>query len=200
VLTVAKNKSIEDALNDILNPKKLDEIVKKTVKEAGIKARKDFVNETKKVIKHYYDEYPERQYDPIGSLYHLFTYENKTRGKSIDVTINFDSARIEGMHQSNSRYHQEGDVWESIKWKNGRGPERNRQYGAVESDFIFTNFWYGDHPVTNGDKYAGFKYEPVNKGKSPEELLIEYTETYVNGELQEFVIDTFTQNLLKALK
>lgn len=197
---MAKNKSIEDALNDILNPKKMDEIVKDTVKEAGIKARKDLVNKTKDTIKHYYDSYPERQYDPIGSLYNTFTYANKTRGKSIDVTVNFDSAMIEGMHRSNSRYHQEGEPWESIKWKNGRGPERNRQYGTVESEFIFGNFWYGYHPVTTGNKYTGFTYEPVYRGKSPEELLKEYTETYVNGELQDFVIDTFTSKLLNSLK
>ena len=196
---MAKNKSIEDALNDILNPKKLDKIVQDTVKEAGIKARKDLVNKTKSVIKHYYDEYSERQYEPIYSLYNTFTYENKTRGKTVNVFVNFDAARIEGMHQSSSKYHQSGSPWESIKWENGFGPEKNKQYGAVEAGFIFDNFWHGYHPVTNGNKYIGFTYDPVQKGKSPEELLSEYVNEYLEGELQTFVIDTFTQKVLNSL-
>ena len=196
---MAKTNSIEDALNDVLNSKKLDKIVKDTVKEAGVKARKDLVNKTKGIIKHYYDEYEERQYDPIGSLYNTFTYSNTTRGKTVNVMINFDAARIAGMHQSDSKYHQEGAPWESIKWKNGKGPENNKQYGSVEAGFIFDNFWHGYHPVTTGNKYIGFTYEPIQKGKSPEELLGEYVNEYLEGELQTFVIDTFTQKVLNNL-
>lgn len=196
---MAKKNSIEDALNDILNPKKLDKIVQDTVKEAGIKARKDLVNKARSVIKHYYDEYSERQYDPIGSLYNTFTYENLTRGKTVKVNINFDAARVEGMHQSSSKYHQSGAPWERIPWENGFLPEKNKQYGAVEAGFIFDNFWHGYHPVTHGNKYIGFTYDPIKKGKSPEDLLLEYTNEYLEGELQTFVIDTFTQKILNNI-
>jgi hypothetical protein len=200
VLTVAKNKSIEDALNDILNQKKLDEIVQETVKEAGIKAQKDLVKETKKIIQHYYDAYSERKFEPNYSLYRSYTYENLTRGKTINVNVNFDASRLDGLYTSYSKYHQSGAPWEAIEWKKGYGAEPNKQYGAVESDFIFDHFWKGLHPVTLGNKWTGFIHSPVKVGESPAEQFKKYVDTYVKDDLEPFIIDLFTTNILNSLK
>ena len=188
--------NVEYHLNEIF--KNVDKIVEDTVKEAGKKARVDMKNEAKKIVKHYYDEYPERKFEPSYSLYRSFESYDRTRNGVINVGVEFMSSRIDGMHESNSRWHKEGWPWQSIDWKNG-GPEEGKQYGAVESSFIMNNFWEGIHPKTLGNKYTGFTYYPIKKGKSPEELFSEDVESYMEDTLKPFVIDTFTQKLIQNL-
>lgn len=193
---MAKKNSIEDALNEVF--KNIDVIVQDTVKESGKKARRDMKQKAKEVVKHYYDEYSERKFEPAYSLYKSFETYDRTRNNVINVGVEFMPSRIEGKtHKSNSRWHQEGHPWESIDWF--EGPEKGKQYGVVDTEYIIDNFWEGIHPKALGNKYIGFYVENVRKGKSPEQLFAEYVEEYTENTLKPFVIDTFTQKILQSL-
>ena len=98
---MAKKNSIEDALNEILNPKRLNAIVQDVTKDAGQKARKDLVAQANKIVKHYYDEYPERKFEPTYALYKSFVNYDWTKDNYINFGVEFQSSILKNKHEIN---------------------------------------------------------------------------------------------------
>ena len=196
MLTVAKNKSIEDALNEVLNKKTLSQIVKDVTVDVGKKALKDLREESNKIVKHYYDSYTPEVYDRIYALYNSFYYFNTTRGQTVHVGVTFDPKKIEGLHESTSRYHKEGDKWTSIDWIHG-GPEKGKQY--VEASYIMNNFWEGIHPRYKWVKGQGYVENHKKDELSPATLMQKFVDNYQDI-ATEYAVDVFTQKILETLK
>lgn len=195
---MAKNKNIEDTLNEILSVHRLKEISKEVTKEVGKKAIDDLRDEAKRIVKHYYDSYDPEVYERIYSLYKSFYYYNVTRGNTVRAGIVFDEIRIDGKHESSSDYHKSGYKWIPIDWING-GPEKNKQYGAVQSSYIMDNFWEGIHPRYKWDDKKGYVENHKRDQDSPASLLEKFIDSY-ESKAGEYACEVFTRKILEYLK
>ena len=210
-------RNLEDALNNILD--NINPIVEDVVKEAGVKARKDYKDKAHQVVKHYYDSYTPRsyRYKRKYRLYKTFNSFNKTSGTTIHVGVDFDGFKLMGQYDndkknrrngSGSKYHQSGGAWKPIGWpsqkpkKIGYNPDGSdiyEQFGAVEWSFIFSNFWEGEHPITVGSKETGYVYKPKKDKQSPEDLFAEYVNTYPEEVLLPFIENRVRHKIFKEL-
>ena len=108
---------------------------------------------------------------------------------------------------SRSKYHQSGVAWKSINWPNQQpkriynadGSVQYEQFGAVEWSFIFSNFWEGEHPITEGNKETGYVYKPKKDKQSPEDLFEEYVNTYPEEVLLPFIENRIRHKIFKEL-
>jgi hypothetical protein len=194
-----KKKRLEDAIDDLIDLQ-LDEIIRVTTNDVGRKLKKDMESHTKKIIKHYYDNYdPVKYTDRSYELYNAYTVLNQTSGNKARVMVEFDSDLIKGAHSSDSKYHQTGDVWQKIAWP-AEIPQGDG-YGIPDSEWILENFWRGEHPRTYGNKYIGFKYHPAIDVKSPQALFDEFVNgTYIDRVLKPYAQNILTTRVLKALR
>lgn len=195
---MGKKTSLEDALRDVTN--KLDKIVERTAKEVSKKAMKDVKQETKKIVKHYYDSYRPKMYDRKYSLYHAYEVLDNTYGDTMSIIVEFDPSLLSA-HKSNSPYHQTGKDWQPIIWPWEEPDLKNHQYGVPEPDWILDNFWEGIHPITYGSKSKGYTYRPAVDMKSPQDLFDEFVNgSYVNKVLAPYASKVFSEEVLKVLR
>lgn len=192
-----KKKSLEDAINNVLY--QLDDIAKQTAKDVAKKVKKDMQEQAQKAVKHYYDSYRPEVYDRTFALYHSYRTVDETSGDRVKVTLLFDPALIDGEHGSSSKYHQTGDVWRSIDWPNAT--PKGDDYGVPQSDWILNNFWEGLHPITTGNKYIGFEWNPKKDKISPQDMFNMFVDgTYIESTVTPYASKILTNRVLDALK
>ena len=80
---------------------------------------------------------------------------------NLKVDVYTDSDMIEGLHKSNSSFHQDGGKWRSVKrhygmsrddfWeRKDSGYEDGGSFGTVDTEWLTDNFWNGVYYATNG--------------------------------------------------
>lgn len=189
-------KSLEQAIDNV--SKQLNNITRQTAKDVARKLKEDMRKQAKTVVKHYYDSYRPEWYSRTYALYHSYKVLNETRDNKVSVIVEFDPLLIQGEHQSHSQYHQSGDVWKSIDWPDETPTGNN--YGIPGAEWILNNFWEGLHPITTGNKYKGFTWNPKKDTSSPQDLFEEFINGgYVENTLIPYANDILTDRIIKAL-
>lgn len=194
-------KSLEDAINNITSGTILDNIIKQTTKDVAKKVKKDMKEKAKEAVKHYYESYDPKSYDRLspGALYHSYRVIDESSDGRVNVSLIFDPELINKEHRSTSKYHQSGDVWNSIKW--GSEIPSGDNYGMPEGSFILSTFWYGQHPIFTGNKYTGFEWNPVTDSVTPQDIFENFiNNTYVEKVLSPYANEILTNRVLDALR
>lgn len=192
---MANKKAIKDALDDML--KDVDAVVAQVAKEASYKAKTDFEEKAKSVVDEYYAQYNPIRYKREHNLYNTYHAYGRPNGTVINSGVWFQDDALFGVYSSNSRYHRSGNQWESIDWING-GPEKGKQYGVVDGNWVFDNFMKGIHPAWIGNKSKGYEdYSYHYADCSPTKLMDDFTDDYWDTILQPWVNDRFVELLIK---
>lgn len=150
----------DQIINDWVN------ITRNAAKNAANKAQEDIRKKADKFIKEYY-AYPPKIYTDAKrqhALYKLvedFYSESSTgSGIKIEFGVTYNPGNIAGLHKSNSRYHQGGSKWVSVRSPKGMsyniptlsdviGSGSNN--GIPEPEWITNQFIEGIHPWSGKD-------------------------------------------------
>ena len=182
-------KSIDDVFAEILKDSRAIavEVIESSAKNAQI----DFLLKARSLVDKYYDNYTPRYYKRTNQLKKSIVpvFEGKTKKGSPEVTIRvgveYDSTLLEGLYQSNSRWHQSGDTWKPVQ---DYSEESFRSdYGVPEPGWILDNFLKGYHPWAQND------------GESTNKLMKKFVEKEIddilNGYIQSALMDALQKRL-----
>jgi hypothetical protein len=147
--------SIEAVVNKILQD--YENIILEATREAAHKGQEDVMKEAEQYLQEYYKWQP-RMYKRTHRLKHAMSPYNKEdfRGNSAFITIGveYDSGALQGFYKSNSKWHQSGDVWRSVRETFGSlyskstrnsSPYFSSDFGVPEPDWILDNYLQGEH-------------------------------------------------------
>ncbi len=141
-------KSVDDVFAEILKDSR--SIAVEVIESSAKKAQTDIMLKAYELLKKYYKNFGtpkqyKRTYQLRKSIVPIM--EGRTKKGSEDVSIRigveYDSAQLEGLYHSNSKFHQSGDKWVSrydsdFSWDTGDN-------GIPEPDWILNNFLKGEH-------------------------------------------------------
>lgn len=170
------------------------DLSKKAAREAANKAQKDIKEKADKFIDEYY-KYDAKWYKKQRkhALYKLVEeyYEEKetSDGITIKFGIVYNPNKIEGIHKSNSWYHQSGTRW--ISRADGDFDFDSQNNGVPSATWITEKFWEGIHPSGKvGDD------DGVHDPMSPDEKMQHFFNTELDNLLRRYI----SKALLSAVK
>ena len=172
-------KSIDDVFAEILKDSRA--IAVEVVESSAKKAQIDFWFKAKELLKNYYDSYKPKYYKRTHQLEKSIVpiLEGKTQKGSdeikIRVGIKYDSTFLEGLYQSNSRYHETGDGWKVVEDYSPEGFKSN--YGVPDAGWILENYLSGIHPWAQDDKDSTNKLMKKFIDKEIDSILIGYIQS-----------------------
>jgi hypothetical protein len=143
------DQSVNDFFNEILNGAK--DIAKSAVLSAASTVQQDIVREAESYLQMYYDNYTPKSYKRKYNLKKAIVpvFENNSNKGTISyvVGVEYSSWKLHGLYKSNSRFHQSGDTWKSVKDHS----KLTTDNGIPEPDWILENFLEGVHPWAQDD-------------------------------------------------
>lgn len=204
------NKSLDEALGKAVEDLLKDEkkAMKKAIKFAVKEAQKDLMAKADSCLIEYYNEYSPNSYDRTNSLRQSFLPYEKvvTKGDIVEgsVGVQYSASKLQEYIES----IQPGS-WEREDGSLHGGYYGSRKYQPVDAWWVIENYLEGIHPTTQNvyaeDDFITYKvngkerkqkmligstYVPVKVGKSANEKMEEFKNTYDK---------TFDQNLLLGL-
>ena len=150
-----------------------------------------------KDVEEYYADYSPKRYKRTYSLKRSIKPYTKTISSGefleLEVGIEYDPSRLEGVYESNSYYHQDGDSW--ISRYNDNFDNSGISNGIPESDWILNNFLEGLHPITtvnkttskNGKITRKYTYSPYQGSTHPLKLMQEFVDREIESKVHEYV-------------
>lgn len=188
-------KNLEQAFNDVIN--NAVSVSNDVVRNVGQKVQTDMYNKANKTLEEYYADYSPKRYKRTYSLKRSIKPYTKTISSGelleLEVGIEYDSRRLDGMYESNSYYHQEGEVWytrsESTFYT------RDTANGTPRSSWILNNFLQGLHPITDigqdisedGKSKRTYIYNPYQGSVKPLQLMEEFVNKEIEPKVQSYV-------------
>ena len=175
------------------------ELSKKAAKEAATKAQKEIRTKADKFIKEYYAYQPKVYTNAKRkkALYKLvedfYEVSEKSNGIEIEFGVTYNPGNIKGIHKSNSKYHQSGEKWVSVRSPRGMStdiPTLNDVIGAgsdngiPEPEWITEQFLAGIHPWSKTDD------------QSPDEKMQDFFDTKIEDLINGYI----SSSLLNAIK
>lgn len=150
------------------------ELSKNAARMAAKKAQRDIAIKADRFITEYYDEYTPSKYKRKRALFKLVQdyYKEKVgkKGITIEFGVQYNPAKIKGLHNSNSKWHQSGDKWIS---RNDSGFNFDAgDNGIPEPEWITEKFLAGEHPSGILGDDGGIKV-----GQSPDEKMQDFFDT-----------------------
>ena len=143
------DKSVNDFFNDILENCK--EIAKSAVVGAASKVHDDIIKEANSYLQMYYNNYTpksyRRKYNLKKAIVPVFENESNKGKISYTVGVEYSAWKLEGLYKSNSRFHQSGNTWKSVKDHS----KLTTDNGVPEPEWILNNFLEGVHPWAQDD-------------------------------------------------
>ena len=162
-------------------------------RSAANKAQKNIREKADRFIDEYYASYQPKWYRRKYALYKLVQnyYKEKQNGKGLKIEfgVTYDASRINGLHKSNSWWHQSGSEWIS-RTDSGRFNLNGQDNGIPSPEWITNNFLEGIHPSGKlGDKYG------IKDSMSPDDKMQKFFDT----ELGDLVGEYMNKYLLDAV-
>lgn len=140
------DKSVDDVFAEILKDSRA--IAKEVIESSAEKAQRDIMFEAYDYLNRYYRNFGTPSvYKRTWQLRKAITpvLKGKTKRGSDSITIRvgveYDSAQLEGLYHSNSKWHQSGDEWRSIRDRSKFSSDN----GIPEPEWILDNFLTGVH-------------------------------------------------------
>ena len=129
--------SIEAAVNEVL--KEYKSIVLEATKEAAHKGQEDAIKKAKQCLREYYRWQP-KMYKRTRSLHKaMFPYwgdRSSSSMASITIGVRYNAAALQGIYESNSKWHQTGSVWRSVPNSLKVGMTKGVNFDDNQSDFF----------------------------------------------------------------
>lgn len=187
--------NLEQAFNDVIN--NAVSVSNDVVRNVGQKVQTDMYNKANKTLEEYYADYSPKRYKRTYSLKRSIKPYTKTISSGefleLEVGIEYDPSRLEGVYESNSYYHQDGDSW--ISRYNDNFDNSGISNGIPESDWILNNFLEGLHPITtvnkttskNGKITRKYTYSPYQGSTHPLKLMQEFVDREIESKVHEYV-------------
>lgn len=181
-------KNLEQAFNDVIN--NAVDIANDVVRSVGEKVKTDMYDKANKTLEAYYADYTPCIYKRTYSLKRAIKPYTQAMSRggllTLEVGIEYDPSRLDGMYESNSYYHQQGMVWYTRD-----APAfytRGTVNGTPRPYWILNNFLKGLHPITvvnegleeDGTTKRKYTYSPYQGSTKPLKLM----EDFVNKELE----------------
>lgn len=143
------DKSVNDFFDGILRD--CQEIARSAIIGASVNVQDDILKEANSYLQMYYNNYTptsyRRKYNLKQAIVPVFE-NNSNRGKiSYTVGVEYSAWKLEGLYKSNSRFHQSGDTWKSVKDHS----KLTTDNGVPEPEWILDNFLEGVHPWAQDD-------------------------------------------------
>ena len=140
--------NVSGVLNGILEDYKA--IALEAVKDAAHKGQEDIMNEAKKYLQEYYNNYSPRMYKRKYALKRAILpyWGDKTgaNGISITIGIQYNAGALKGAYKSNSAYHQSGGAWRSVPGEVKNNSDLfSSDFGTPDPDWILSNYLEGEH-------------------------------------------------------
>lgn len=166
---------------------------KEAAQKAAKRAQEDIKQKADRFIDEYYASYQPKAYKRKMALYRLVerVYEESesSNGITIEFGVKYDHSKIEGVHQSNSRYHQSGSDWiprlsSSFSFDSGDN-------GIPSAEWITNKFLEGIHPSGLIGDNGGHK-----DSKSPDQKMQEFFDSELNNKVGSYMQEA----LLSAVK
>lgn len=188
-------KNLEQVFNDVIN--NAVSVSNDVVRNVGQKVQTDMYNKANKTLEEYYADYSPKRYKRTYSLKRSIKPYTKTISSGefleLEVGIEYDPSRLEGVYESNSYYHQDGDSW--ISRYNDNFDNSGISNGIPESDWILNNFLEGLHPITtvnkttskNGKITRKYTYSPYQGSTHPLKLMQEFVDREIESKVHEYV-------------
>lgn len=143
------DKNIDDVFAEIL--KDCKKVAVQVVKNAAKKTQNDILKEADNYLQRYYNNYKPKRYKRTYQLHKLIVpvFNDKTKGDmiSIEVGVEYNSYMLKGLYESNSRFHQSGDVWKRVTDYSHVTSDN----GIPQPEWIMGNFLEGVHPWAQDD-------------------------------------------------
>ena len=181
-------------INEIFHQIEKDflKLSKEAARMAAKRAQSKIAIQADKFISDYYDEYKPSAYKRQNALFKLVQDYYKERvvknGTKIEFGIEYNPAKIRGLHKSNSPFHQHGGQWIS---RNDSGFDFNSgDNGIPEPEWITNKFLAGEHPSGLIGDDRGIKV-----GRSPDEKMQEFFDT----QLEDMISDYMQSALMDAV-
>lgn len=167
-------------------------LAKDAAREAANRAQTDVERKADQFIDEYYGEYSPNRYMRKHALYNLIepVYEefDSKKGITIEFGVKYNASNIEGVHKSNSWYHQSGDHW--IPRLSGDFDFDSQNNGIPQAEWITEKFLSGIHPSGQVGDDGGKKFV------SPDEKMQAFFDTELNSKLTSYM----NEALLGAVK
>lgn len=188
-------KNLEQVFNDVIN--NAVSVSNDVVRNVGQKVQIDMYNKANKTLEEYYADYSPKRYKRTYSLKRSIKPYTKTISSGefleLEVGIEYDPSRLEGIYESNSYYHQDGDSW--ISRYNDNFDNSGISNGIPESDWILNNFLEGLHPITtvnkttskNGKITRKYTYSPYQGSTHPLKLMQEFVDREIESKIHDYV-------------
>lgn len=188
-------KNLEQAFNDVIN--NAVRVSNDVVRNVGQKVQNEMRDKAYKTLEEYYADYTPKRYKRTYSLNRSIKPYTKTISSGefleLEVGIEYDPSRLEGVYESNSYYHQDGDSW--ISRYNDNFDNSGISNGIPESDWILNNFLEGLHPITtvsktvskNGKTSRKYTYSPYQGSTHPLKLMQEFVDREIESKVQAYV-------------
>lgn len=175
------------------------ELSKRAAREAATKAQKDIREKADKFIKEYYAYNPKVYTNAKRkkALYKLvedfYEVTERPNGIEIEFGVTYNPENIKGIHRSNSRYHQSGDKWISVRSPRGMSADiptlndvigSGSDNGIPEPEWITEQFLAGIHPWSAVDE------------QSPDEKMQDFFDTKIEDLINEYI----SSSLLNAIR
>lgn len=187
--------NLEQALNDIIN--NAVDIANDVVRNVGGKVKTDIYDKANKTLEAYYADYTPHIYKRTYSLKRAikpYTQEMQSGGMlTLEIGVEYDSSRLDGIYESNSYYHQDGGSW--VSRYNNNFDHSGTSNGIPEADWILNNFLEGLHPITtvsktvskNGKTSKKYTYSPYSGATHPLKLMQEFVDREIEPKVQAYV-------------
>ena len=188
-------KNLEQVFNDVIN--NAVSVSNDVVRNVGQKVQNEMRDKAYKTLEEYYADYTPKRYKRTYSLNRSIKPYTKTISSGefleLEVGIEYDPSRLEGVYESNSYYHQDGDSW--ISRYNDNFDNSGISNGIPESDWILNNFLEGLHPITtvnkttskNGKITRKYTYSPYQGSTHPLKLMQEFVDREIESKVHEYV-------------
>lgn len=188
-------KNLEQVFNDVIN--NAVSVSNDVIRNVGQKVQNEMRDKAYKTLEEYYADYTPKRYKRTYSLNRSIKPYTKTISSGefleLEVGIEYDPSRLEGVYESNSYYHQDGDSW--ISRYNDNFDNSGISNGIPESDWILNNFLEGLHPITtvnkttskNGKITRKYTYSPYQGSTHPLKLMQEFVDREIESKVHEYV-------------
>lgn len=140
------DKSVDDVFAEILKDSRA--IAREVIESSAKKAQTDIMLEAYDYLNRYYRNFGtpkvyKRTWQLRKAIAPVFKGTTKRGSDSITIRIGveYDSAQLEGLYHSNSRWHQSGDAWININDYSKFSSDN----GIPEPEWILDNFLKGVH-------------------------------------------------------
>lgn len=192
--------SIDDIFGEILEA--IDEVSKEAINIGAKRVQEKIKDKAKESLLNYYKWKPKR-YKRLGPsvLGRVIRPYKKTKAgasvTSVEVGVRYDASWIEGLHKSNSRFHQSGGEDWKIVPASVRRSDASGSYGVPNSEWIMENFIQGLHPIPlynfGSDQYSMTYKEDA---QSTQTLMTKYIES---SELESEINEIFQECFVDAI-